>query len=299
MASATAGGGTIDQTPPAATMRSGAGSAGGLRRRLDQACRGPPGRPPCAARPHRRSTSAHGAIRSSRRRSRRRCRSEATVIQPSTRSTVASSGSAGARPAAGTIATSTPAGSDGPGGERRGPEPAVVADLDELDAAIEHVRERHRGRARARVGRRRRAAPARTAGRAGAPRRRRAGPPGRAASRRPGRSRSPNAAAPSAIAPARIDEALRPPGGRGGDEGGQLGQRPALVGPGRVARAGQDAVGARRRAAAGTWPAGRSSRRSPPTVRQPLRGRGRDERRERPFRGGHDGQAPGRRRGRR
>ena len=261
MASATAGGGTIDQTPPAATMRSGAGSpadSGVASTSRPSAARAAAIRSatPSAV------ESAHGAIRSSRSRSRSRCRSEATVVQPSTRSTVASSGSAGARPALGTIATSTPAGSDGPAGVRRGPEAAVVADLDELDAAVEHVGEGQRGRPEhapgvvdgqrqggQQVAQRR----PRGAGPGGGREQRLAGPGvevaerGRALGHRAGEDHEP----------------LRAPGGGGRDEGRQLGEGAALVGPGRVAGAGQDAVGARRRAASGTWPAGRSSPRSP------------------------------------
>ena len=85
------------------------------------------------------ATSAHGAMRSSRNRSRRRCRSDGTVDHTRTPSTMASSGSSGATAAAGTTASRRRLG-DAPGrwhGAR--PDRGVVTEDDRLDPAIQDV----------------------------------------------------------------------------------------------------------------------------------------------------------------
>ena len=83
----------------------------------------------------------HGQRRSSRSRSRRRWRSSGIVDQARTRSTVASSGSGGTRPASATIETGRVASLAADPRAGRGPQPAVEPDLDQLDPPIEDVGE--------------------------------------------------------------------------------------------------------------------------------------------------------------
>ena len=232
--------------------------------------------------------------RSSRSRSRSRCRSAATVVQARIGRRPRRRGRPARARRTGTIATSTPCGLRRAGRDAAARKPAVVADLDELHPAVEHVGERGRGRperAPAVVdgrGQRREQVAQRRPGRTR--------PGGRGQQRRAGRGRRGHRRRRRlrAIAPART---TRRSGRRLAAAATMAASSVSapLVGPRRIA--------ARRRgrrqshgfeevrdmasgSVASTLPRRSASR----------GGRGRDERRERPFRGGHHGHpASGRR----
>ena len=240
MARATEAGVIVDHAPPVAITRSGGGATANSGVASAR-------RPRAARRDARRNAipspvaSDHGAMRSSRIRSRSRCRSVVVVVQPSTRSTAASSGSAGTSRASGTIATSVEGGSPGPPRRRSGAKAAVEADLDDLDPAVEQLGEaRGRGpdRASGVVGRR---------GELGE----------QVAQRRPGGALAGGGCeqglpvASGGVAECRDavrhgagqdHEAVRLSRGDRGHERRQLGDRATLVGAGRVAGTGQHPV---------------------------------------------------------
>ena len=249
------------QAPPAATMRSGGGSAANsgvasASRAERRASRGQPAgrrrrrpRRPTARSAARGGGRAAGAGR--RRPSSRRA----------TRSTVASSGSAGTSRRPARSRHRRCAASARPAGRRRRPE---------RRRRSRSRRPRPGGRARRRASRRPPRAPA--ARRRGAAERgqqlaqRRpggAGPGGRREQRLAGagRCRSPNAAAPLGHGAGEDHEAFRSPALRRPRPGRSARRGRPLVGARRVAGAGEDAVGVAVEEQPASWPAGRWSRR--------------------------------------
>ena len=194
----------------------------------------------------RRCASDQGAARRSRSRSPIRCRSRLPVVQARTWSTSASSGSGGTSAPRAVVTHRDRVGSSPAApGSRHDAGATVVADLQDLDPAVEEVGQRCRRRPEARGARRanRRAGPrGRTGGLVGA-----AGGGRRPARRRSGAG-SPGGSGAEAldpgpagrIAPPRIDPQLGAPAGDRGDEGGQVVERGPLVGAGRIAGREED-----------------------------------------------------------
>ncbi len=228
------------QTPPEATRRSGA-SAGAGRPSRPAAGRTPHGPPPRAGRDLRRSRRP--TARSATRASGRGSGGDPGGRGPGkTRSTTSSSGSAGARPADGTMARSRPPGSlargrPGHGARRRRRTRSQAGPRDDRRA-----RRASAWRSRAPAWRR---PPTRTvpgAGRAAASR-----PiPSPAAGARtvsPGGVRVAELAQPLGHPAGEHDQSVRLADRDRGDQRGEFPQRAPLVGRGRVGRSGQHGVG--------------------------------------------------------
>ena len=149
-------------------------------------------------------------------------------------------------------------------GRRGRPGAGVVADLDDVDAPVEDLRQRHGAPVRARDAQS-------SGGRASSSRSSASGPPGDAAPAPPARARPRRAAGRRRRTPPDGRSSRRPGStassgrrvGHGRDERGHLAQRAPFVGGRRVAGPDQHAPDARLEEERSTSPAGRSPRRSP------------------------------------